>query len=316
MNRKKEFNYEPIRAAMKAAMLAVGNFIRKTDLTKLSSHHDLQNITKSVEDLTREVDVQALRIICEEIKLQLVATPALIVSEEKPTGDTIGHSQDLPDLVFLIDPIDNSDGAVHGDVAFSAIAAYSREQKKVLAAAVCDPNVDSIYYADEEMQRAVAFCISNMSQSRELTPSSKKTLGGAYLAMYTYKARRLLDVSQAVTLFSKLGENGRVQCLGGAASLCRVAAGYLDAAVEFTKGFQTYDLFPGAYILRMAQGICAQPENALGFDLSLDFLTQEQIKSAVQKRHKFIAAPNLYLYHDIAMCLANDGLLKSDYETM
>lgn len=316
MSRRKEFNYEPVREALKMCMQAVGHFIRDTDLTQFSGHHDLKNITKPIQDLTREVDVRALEIITEQIKSHLVSTPALIVSEEKPTGETIGHSHDLPDIVFLIDPIDNSDGAVHGDVAFSAITVYSREQNKVLAAAVCDPNVDSIYYADEDMQKAVSFQLSDLSQAEDLMPSRKNTLDGAYLALYTYKAKRFLDASHATKLFRELGENGRVQCLGGAASLCRVAAGYLDAAVEFTKGFQTYDLFPGAYILRMAKGFCAEPEKALGFELLLDFSTQDEIKSAVQYRRKFIAASTFHLYHDIAICLASDGLLSSGTDRM
>jgi myo-inositol-1(or 4)-monophosphatase len=43
-------------------------------------------------------------------------------------------------------------------------------------------------------------------------------------------------------------EDGRVNLSWGSSTIIQVAAGYADVAIEFAKGFATYDILPGFYI--------------------------------------------------------------------
>src|SRR5215831_6324496 len=268
------FDFLELRRALLEAMKAVSTFILQEDLQQLSSASDLRHASKPPDDQTKEVDARALRIIIDSLRNSLPATRALLVSEENPIGEPLVSSTGLPDILFIIDPIDNTDGAIHGAVPSSAISVYRRTTRTVIAAAVADPIRHQIYYADEELREAVRYPINGKEGEHTevpLRPTKKREIKGAYISMYTLKPARLLQCSKAEKLLNALNDSGRVECLGGAISLCRVAAGYIDAAVEFVKGFQAYDLFPGAYILTKAGGICAKPDHMEVINLVLDF---------------------------------------------
>ena len=217
---------------------------------------------------------------------------------------------DFPSLIFIVDPIDNTDGALHGEPAFAAISVYNQLERKVIAAAVADPALSQIYYADEELLGSVRYKIScdpEQSTGLPLYPTSQAELSGAFISIYTLKPERFIAAAQAKHLITELGQQGRIECLGGAAALCRVAAGYIDAVVEFGKGFQTYDLFPGAYILEKAKGICRTPENT-PVKLSLDLKTRTNLPDALRARQIFIGAATHELFFKISRSLARDGI--------
>jgi fructose-1,6-bisphosphatase/inositol monophosphatase family enzyme len=233
-------DFAELRYALVEAMRDVSTFILNEDLKQFSSSLDLHYSSKSLDDQTKEIDSRALRIITDSLKSKLPATKALLVSEENPIGEPLSTIDRLPDLLFIIDLIDNTDGAIHGGVPFSAITVYCRAACKVIAAAIADPALRHIYYADDEIPNAVRYALNDKPGTYNgitLTPNKTHDISGAYISIYTLKPTRLLLVSKAVKLLTALGENGRVECLGGSVSLCRVAAGYIDAAVEFAKGF-------------------------------------------------------------------------------
>lgn len=303
-------DFTELRLALVETMKEASRFILDKDLKQFSSATDLYHAPKSLDDQTKEVDSLALKLIIEKLRSYLPGTKALLVSEENPIGEPLSSTTGLPELIFLIDPIDNTDGAIHGAVPFSAISVYSRTTNSVIAAAVADPALRQIYYADEETPAAgyPLHAKPGDDASIPLTPTKKSEIEGAYLCIYTLKPARLLLVSKAEKLLTALGASGRVECLGGAVSLCRVAAGYVDAAVEFAKGFQAYDLFPGAYILQQAGGICAKPDGMKRVELRLNFSHQAEIKDAVRQRRLFIGTGTNELCASIASSLLKDGI--------
>jgi myo-inositol-1(or 4)-monophosphatase len=305
-----QLDFNELRIAMVEAIKSVTNFILNEDLKRFSSLRDLQHARKSVDDQTKELDARALRIVIDSIKSHLPATNALLASEENPIGEPIKSTNGLPNLLFIIDPIDNTDGALHGGMPSSAISVYSRSNSTVIAAAVADPGLRQIYYADEETA-AVSYPLSDkpgVLSGSTLSPSKQEEIEGAYISIYTLKPQRLLLAATATRLLEKLGHTGRVECLGGAISLCRVAAGYIDASVEFAKGFQAYDLFPGAYILRRAGGVCQKPDHMEAVKLGLEIRDQTEIPKSMRRRQIFIGAGTHQLYAWIQSLLLKDGI--------
>ncbi len=305
-----QIDFAELRFALVEAMKRVINLILKEDLARLSASRDLQHAPKSLDDQTREVDAHALKIIIDFLKTHLTATNALLVSEENPVGEYIKSPDGLPNLLFIIDPIDNTDGAIHGGMPSSAISVYCRSKATVIAAAVADPGLLRVYYADEETA-AVRYSLHDnpgVSSGTELSPSKKEEVAGAYISIYTLKPQRLLLAAKAQRLLDALGDAGRVECLGGAISLCRVAAGHIDACIEFAKGFQAYDLFPGAYVLNRAGGVCQKPDGMEPVELSLKISNQTEIPNSLRRRQIFIGAGTGKLYGRIQSLLLKDDI--------
>lgn len=100
---------------------------------------------------------------------------------------------------------------------------------------------------------------------------------------------------------------GRIGVDFGSIGLCHVAAGFSDAMVEFAKGFAIWDLSPGHYILHAAGGSAIDLHGA-PIPLNYDLDSLSDIKSAMNRRQKFIAAGNLNLANEIrATLLTEDG---------
>lgn len=302
-------NYRPIRETVLSAVRLVLVTLR-SELMAQRDFHSLNRTAKDRYDRTREIDVTALELYTNEITTRLAGTAALICSEENPGGSNTTNDPGLPSLIFIIDPIDNTDGAIHGSPCYTAISVYSRSLNTVIAAAVGDFFQNEIYYADEELGCAYRYQVDENQPPVKLRPTKCTELEGAYITIYTLKPYRLDFVAGAKNLINKLGEEGRVDCIGGSASLCKVAAGYIDAAVEIVKGFQVYDLFPGAYILMKAEGLCFRPDTGDYVSLSLDFENQDDLPSALKARQQFVATGTMQLHNKIFKALANDGFFN------
>ena len=258
---------------------------------------------KDRTDITREIDLEALAIYEAQLVEELSGTKAMICSEENPAGKPLSDVQSFPELLFIIDPVDNTDGGVHGSPAYTAISVYDRLAQTVVAAAVGDLYRREVYYADEEVGALWFAAPVQFDQSNRLTPNAQARLPGAYVSMYSLKPSRLRHSANHERLLESLGEHGRVDNVGGAASLCKVAAGYFDAAVETAKGFQVYDLFPGAFILMKAGGICIRPDTGQPVSLSLAIHNREHISSQLKTRQPFVAAANSSLAFEILAAL-------------
>ena len=72
-----------------------------------------------------------------------------------------------------------------------------------------------------------------------------------YLALLetVFLVDRYRTLSDQTALLNAIREaNGRVNLSWGSNTIIQVAAGYADVAIEFAKGFATYDILPGLYI--------------------------------------------------------------------
>jgi myo-inositol-1(or 4)-monophosphatase len=305
----RRINYRALRDAVLATAAEVVTRL-KPSLMLRRDYHSLDRTKKDRADQTRRIDVEAHERYLESLQRRLPGTDALLCSEENPLGTSLTNASDLPDLLFIVDPIDNTDGAIHGSPAYTALSVYLRSASTVIAAAVGDFCQGELYYADEECS-AFKVPVSDTAADKrvQIRASDRTDLAGAYLALYTLKPTRLLRTGRATALLNKLGDEGRVDCIGGAAALCKVAAGYIDGAVEFVKGFQAYDLFPGAYILMKAGGLCCRPDTGDSVSLSLKFSTQDELPTVLKTRQPFIAAGTQPLYNKILAALAKNRLL-------
>ena len=284
-----KIRFKAIRRAIIKSLFLIANEI-PPQLTFRTQLRTTGWTPKDKNDLTRDIDLDALKIFQTILTTELSGTEALICSEENPSGVRIADSGQLPRLIFIIDPIDNTDGGIHGSPAYSAVSLYDREDDTVVAAGFCDLYRREIFYADDEQESAIVHQKGSDFAFQKLTLGRRTSLEGSYITIYSLKPQRMMALASHKLLLDAIGNNGRIDNIGGSAGLARVAAGYIDAAVEFHKGFQAYDLFPGAYILKRAGGFCITPEgNEISFSLNIQY--REDIPQAVKSRQKFIAAP-------------------------
>ena len=77
----------------------------------------------------------------------------------------------------------------------------------------------------------------------------KRSLAGARVNVLTTKVERYRALFEQKALMNAIREaDGRVNLSWGSSTIIQVAAGYADVAIEFAKGFATYDVLPGLYI--------------------------------------------------------------------
>jgi fructose-1,6-bisphosphatase/inositol monophosphatase family enzyme len=124
---------EAIRGSMKQVLVAP-----RPELMAQRNFHSIDRTLKDIPDRTRAIDVTALNIYTHDLQNRLPGTPVLVCSEENPGGTTLTSHPELPDLLFIIDPIDNTDGAIHGSPCYTALSVYLRSRSTVIAAAVGD----------------------------------------------------------------------------------------------------------------------------------------------------------------------------------
>jgi fructose-1,6-bisphosphatase/inositol monophosphatase family enzyme len=130
-------NYRPLREAILDSMKQVLVALRP-ELMAQRTFHSIDRTVKDRADRTRTIDVAALDIYTVDLQKRLPGTSALVCSEENPGGTTLTNSPELPNLLFIIDPIDNTDGAIHGSPCYTALSVYLRSCSTAIAAAVGD----------------------------------------------------------------------------------------------------------------------------------------------------------------------------------
>jgi myo-inositol-1(or 4)-monophosphatase len=222
---------------------------------------------------------------------------SFVYASEEADPTIIGPDAD-PDLCILVDPLDTSELAVRGLHGYTQVLAYSRPQRRPIAAVVGDIyHHIQLYVAGQDDDGDHAYAVTADGAQMPLLAQPTPDLAGSLVTNYLMRPAegfsRLAQQHQLLDALSKPSEDGRATGrIGvdfGSVGLCHVAAGMTDAMIEFAKGFAIWDLLPGQYILTAAGGTVFDLEgNELHLDRSLNSLAD--ITNAMNQRQRFVAA--------------------------
>jgi myo-inositol-1(or 4)-monophosphatase len=88
--------------------------------------------------------------------------------------------------------------------------------------------------------------------------------------------------------------------------LCHVAAGFTDAMLEITPGWQVWDLLPGHHILRASGGsVISLDGSDLSFDLGIHDIGD--VERSLENRRTFVAAGTATLAREISRKLVDEA---------
>ncbi len=176
-----------------------------------------------------------------------------MITEEAPSHVLL-NGKDEGDLCWIADPLDGSVNARHRiPLAGSSLCAYSRRLCQPLASAVTDVFLGATYFAASHLDRAY---LRIGEATYPLRTSGCTQLERASCAVLAAQPQRFQALAGQAGLLSKVrwifGNCGAIE-------ICRVAAGDLDLAAEFAKGFRVWDLAAACHILAAAGGACRSP---------------------------------------------------------
>ncbi|MFI6734760.1 inositol monophosphatase family protein [Nonomuraea sp. NPDC050451] len=232
--------------------------------------------------------------------------PSYVYASEEADPQVIGDDPD-PDLCILVDPLDTSEMAVRALYGYTHVLVYSRSLARPIAAVVGDIFHHLQIYAaardDDGQERAFLFTQDGTPHVLRLNRSAP--LAESLITNFSMKpSERFVPLAQQTGLIEALSRpaadgtsRGRIGVDFGSIGLCHIAAGFSDAMIEFAKGFATWDLAPGHYILQAAGGAVLDLE---GRPIPLDykFGSVADITKAMGHRYKFVAASSLPLARD------------------
>jgi fructose-1,6-bisphosphatase/inositol monophosphatase family enzyme len=304
------------KGAARAALRAI------VEQLKQGLQQQIEDVTpndrpKSPEDRTKAIDQAAEKAIQDYLHDQLGgegARPYYLVSEE--LGATKVVEPEVPvedrgttDLIIFVDPVDGTDTLIRGMDGAVLLAFYHRNEKKVLAAVVGEVRDPALYYASDSEEGAFRQPLdgdwNDSGDPERLQPAPTQRLKEAHVACLINKRERFWPLArQQDELVDALGQGGRLYSLGGSLSLTRVAAGQLDAAVEFAKGFRDPDGLPGYYLCAKAGAILTDldGEPFFGKDFAIDLgFSGSDVRARLEnlERRQFIAASTRELLEEI-----------------
>ncbi|MGQ4597107.1 inositol monophosphatase family protein [Nocardia sp. R6R-6] len=245
----------------------------------------------------------------KEILVEYISS--FVYASEEADPEVVGDEAE-PDLCVLVDPLDTSELAVRGLYGYTHIMVYSRTLARPVAAVVGDifHTIQIYLAARDESCDDRAFMITDDGNEYILDNPSHASLSGALVTNYMMRPEaRFRPLAEQQNFISALSSpswdgkaRGRIGVDFGSIGLCHVAAGFSDAMIEFAKGFAIWDLSPGHYILHAAGGTLIDLHGApISLDYGLSSLPE--IKSAMNRRQKFIAAGNPHLASEIRTTL-------------
>jgi len=255
-------------------------------------------LIKSAQNLTKAIDRDAEDLILAALQFKFLKLPGVkaytVFSEElgiKTFPD--GASQSDADLVVFIDPIDGTEFIEALQGGWSLIAVYDRRKNEVIAAVAGDIFLDRIYWASQSGYPEGLDFITHSWFRLDGGPTPKTNLQGARINVLTTKVERYRALADQTALMDALHRaDARVNLSWGSNTIIQVAAGYADVAIEFAKGFATYDILPGLYIgLKTGLTIVDLSGNPITSKLDLEAV-MASFRSDPQhpKRMPFIAA--------------------------
>lgn len=153
------------------------------------------------------------------------------------------------DLVVFIDPIDGTEFIESLQGGWCLLAVYDRKVNEIVCAVAGDIFLNRLYWASASgIAEAIDFTTHTWFRLHG-GDSPKEELAGARVNFLTTKVDRYASVAGQAKLLEAIREgDGRINLSWGSNMIIQVAAGYADAAVEFTKGFAAYDMLPGLFI--------------------------------------------------------------------
>ena len=253
---------------------------------------------KSAQNLTKAVDRDAEDLILDALKFKFQKLPgvkAYTVFSEELGIQTFpeGARESDADLVVFIDPIDGTEFIEALQGGWSLIAVYDRRADEVIAVVAGDIFLDRIYWASKNGYPECLDFITHSWFRLDGGPTPKTSLQGARINVLTTKVDRYRALADQTALMDALrAADARVNLSWGSNTIIQVAAGYADVAIEFAKGFATYDILPGLYIgLKTGLTIVDLSGNPITSKLDLDDLIATFRRDPQRpRRMPFIAA--------------------------
>jgi myo-inositol-1(or 4)-monophosphatase len=228
--------------------------MREENLPAMKCRVANPHVHKSEQNLTKAIDQEAEDFILAALQYKFGKLPqikAYTVFSEELGIKTFpeGAAEEEADLVVFIDPIDGTEFVEALQGGWSLIAVYDRRRQEVLCAVAGDIFLDRVYWASQSGYPECLDFITHSWFRLDGGTAPKSTLAGARVNVLTTKVDRYRALSEQSDLLNAIRESdGRVHLSWGSNTIIQVAAGYADVAIEFAKGFATYDVLPGLYI--------------------------------------------------------------------
>lgn len=209
---------------------------------------------KSELNPTKRIDREAEDLIVDALRKKFAKLesmePFAVFSEECgirsfPETDLENESE----WIVFVDPVDGTEFAESLQGGWTLLAVYNRRWKKVVTAVAGDIFLNRLYWGSEGRVPECLDLVTHSWFKLDGGPNPKGSLEGARVNFLTTKVSRFLSVARQERLLAAIEKgDGRINLAWGSNMIIQVAAGYADAAVEFTKGFATYDVLPGLYL--------------------------------------------------------------------
>jgi myo-inositol-1(or 4)-monophosphatase len=293
------------------AMDHVRSRMREENLPSLRRCVAQPHVQKSELNLTKAIDQEAEDLIVEALRFKFAKLPGIkaytLFSEELGIQTFPEGAADADaDLVVFIDPIDGTEFVEALQGGWSLIAVYDRRRNEVIAAVAGDIFLDRLYWASASGYPECLDFITHSWFRLDGGREPKASLAGARVNVLTTKVDRYRALSEQTALLNAIREaNGRVNLSWGSNTIIQVSAGYADVAIEFAKGFATYDILPGFYIA-LKTGLTILDLNGQPITTCLDiddiFATFRR-DPAHPKRTAFVASKNPALAEQVVRLL-------------
>lgn len=304
------------RQAVAKTMVTVRGLMRGSNRLGLSKAVSDPDRDKSVEDQTKGIDRKAEELIVEALqkkfkKLETVESFTVFSEELGIQSFPKKGLENETDWVVFIDPIDGTEFIEALQGGWCLLAVYNRAWDEVVAAVAGDIFLNRIYYG---CKGGIPECHDHITLSEfklDGGPNPKKTLEGARVNFLTTKVGRFRSVSEQTRLLDAIeAGGGRINLSWGSNLIIQVAAGYADAAVEFTKGFATYDVLPGLFLAEQAGlTILDLDGNPITTKLDIDEIFKiYKADPKHPKRTRFVVAKEPELAHRIVELIDKDLL--------
>jgi fructose-1,6-bisphosphatase/inositol monophosphatase family enzyme len=205
------------------------------------------NLTKGIDREAEDLIVAALQkkfgkideigsftVFSEELGIRSFPKPGL---------------EDKCEWVVFVDPIDGTEFIENLQGGWVLLAVYNRKSNEVVSAVAGDIFLNRLYWGYKDGYPECFDLVTHSWFKLDGGPHPKNSLYGARVNFLTSKVQRFLSVAKQERLLKAIEKgDGRINLSWGSNLIIQVAAGYADVAVEFTKGFATYDILPGLFL--------------------------------------------------------------------